>query len=285
MKHQLVTLAHKIYTMTPFHGVREFYFKCFLTMVRGKTTIATVDGMTFSLDLSELIDVCLYLRRYEPDVTQAIEKCCKPGWVVLDIGANIGAHCLRFAKLVGDSGKVYAFEPTDYAYGKLIKNISLNDFCNISPFQVLLSDHNCDSQEIEIKSSWRTDGMHVITKSKVDFRRLDDWFTDNNLKTVNLIKLDVDGNEYPIINGAVTLLKKFEPIILMEVGAWHFENDLANPLLILSDIGYTFWDLTSYSKYENLADLRSQLPEIDQNMDVSINIIATINTHIKDIIS
>jgi FkbM family methyltransferase len=277
MKHKLVNMAKMMYNLTPFQCLRGLYFKCFLSMIRGRKTIATVDGMIFELDLSELIDVCVYLQKFEPDVTAAIEKLCRPGWVVLDIGANIGAHCLRLAKKVGNGGKVYAFEPTDYAYSKLLANISLNDFGNIFPYQLALSDRNLEQQEIEIKSSWRTDGNHVVTKSRVDFRRLDDWLADHSIQAVDLIKLDVDGNEYPILNGARDLLRKFEPVILMEVGAWHFENERNNPVSLLSETGYKFWDLKTYKKYEKLSQLRMQLPEIDKEMAVSVNIAASIN--------
>jgi FkbM family methyltransferase len=277
MKHKIVKIAKMMYNLTPFQGLRGLYFKCFLSMIRGRKTIATVDGMIFDLDLSELIDVCVYLQKYEPDVTAAIETLCSPGWVVLDIGANIGAHCLRLAKKVGNGGRVYAFEPTDYAYSKLLANISLNNFGNIFPYQLVLSDRNLEQQEIEIKSSWRTDGNHVVTKSRVDFRRLDDWLADNSIQAVDLIKLDVDGNEYPILNGARDLLRKFEPVILMEVGAWHFENERNNPVTLLSEAGYKFWDLKTNKKYEKLSQLRRQLPEIDKEMAVSVNIAAAIN--------
>ncbi len=87
-------------------------------------------GVTWNLDLHEGIDFSIFLlggfergtlRLY----TQLLgrERC----EVVLDIGANIGAHTLPLAQLVvPKGGKVYAFEPTVYAYGKLLENIALN---------------------------------------------------------------------------------------------------------------------------------------------------------------
>src|SRR5207302_10135517 len=134
--------AKRLYYATPSRTVRELYFRTFLHLVKDRKTIATVEGMTFELDLSEMIDIGLYLQQYERDVVTVMEHFCHPGWCVLDIGANIGAHTLRFAKRVGPMGKVYAFEPTDYAYCKLVHYVYLNSFKNIDTFQLALSDSN-----------------------------------------------------------------------------------------------------------------------------------------------
>ena len=56
--------------------------------------------------------------QYEPENLRAYRRVVQPGFVVLDIGANIGSHTLPLAQMVGPSGRVYSFEPTDYAFGK-----------------------------------------------------------------------------------------------------------------------------------------------------------------------
>ena len=85
------------------------------------------DGITYDLDLSQGIDFAIYLANvYERGTRAALRRLVQPGSLVLDIGANIGAHTLTLAQLVGPSGRVFAFEPTDYAYGKLQRNLELN---------------------------------------------------------------------------------------------------------------------------------------------------------------
>ncbi len=78
------------------------------------------------LDLHEGIDLAIYLGVYERETLSAWKGLVAPGSVVLDIGANIGAHTLPLASLVGCDGKVIAFEPTAYAFEKLCANIALN---------------------------------------------------------------------------------------------------------------------------------------------------------------
>src|SRR5688572_20988587 len=71
------------------------------------------DGIRWQLDLREGIDFSIYLLgSFEPATVRAYRRIVKPGQTVLDIGANIGAHTLPLARLVGPGGRVIAFEPT-----------------------------------------------------------------------------------------------------------------------------------------------------------------------------
>lgn len=96
---------------------------------KGRYVIATIDRINYDLDLHEYIDSALYFRGcFEPTTTAAIKRLCRPGMTILDIGANVGAHTLRFAKLVGERGRVVAFEPMPWPRARLQRNLELNDF-------------------------------------------------------------------------------------------------------------------------------------------------------------
>ena len=70
---------------------------------QGHETIVRRRGVRWQLDLREGIDLSIYLlRAFEPSTLKAFERLVKPGMTVLDIGANIGAHTLHLARLVGD---------------------------------------------------------------------------------------------------------------------------------------------------------------------------------------
>src|SRR5260221_2442029 len=85
------------------------------------------DGIAYDLDLSQGIDFAIYLGgMFERDTARALIRLVEPSSLVVDIGANIGAHTLRLAKLVGPHGQGLAFEPTEFAFAKLKQNLKLN---------------------------------------------------------------------------------------------------------------------------------------------------------------
>src|SRR3954454_10033377 len=93
----------------------------------GERARVTRRGIRWDLDLSEVIDLSIYLTGYtEYSTVRAYRRLIRPGDVILDIGANIGAHTLQFASLTGPRGQVFAFEPTAFPFGKLKENIRLN---------------------------------------------------------------------------------------------------------------------------------------------------------------
>ena len=79
--------------------------------------IVSRDGIKWNLDLNEGIDLSIFiLGGFEISTINFYKKNIPEGSIILDIGANIGAHTLPFALLAGDNGKVYSFEPTGYAF-------------------------------------------------------------------------------------------------------------------------------------------------------------------------
>src|SRR6266850_1982257 len=84
-------------------------------------------GLRWQLDLNEGIDFSIYLLgAFERSAISTYRRLIPPAAVVLDIGANVGAHTLHLARAVGEDGRVYAFEPTVYAFDKLQRNLALN---------------------------------------------------------------------------------------------------------------------------------------------------------------
>ncbi|MBX6324228.1 MAG: FkbM family methyltransferase, partial [Rhodospirillaceae bacterium] len=108
---------------------------------RGPQARVVRAGVRWELDLREGIDLAVYLNLYERATSRAIARHLRAGAVALDIGANIGAHTLPMARRVGPAGRVVAFEPTDYAFAKLRRNVGLNPdlAARIACLQVLLT--------------------------------------------------------------------------------------------------------------------------------------------------
>ena len=267
-------MAKLVWTATPIPALRTFYFKIYLFLVRGQTRVANVDGITFVLDLSEIIDAAIFLGSYESDVKRAIDRYFREGQTALDIGANVGAHALLLAQRAGPRGRVYAFEPTDYAYRKLITNMSHNNFTNLQAFQLALSNKEMDAQEIKYRSSWRSDGQQIDATTRVDFRRLDIWCHAHSIDRVDFIKIDVDGEEFPILAGALSVLQVSRPTVVVEIGVWHFRGPTPNPLSVLHQLGYRFMDAKTLRDFSTPNDIYAKLAQHRAPDSISINIIA-----------
>lgn len=271
----LLKLATAIWKHTPSRTLREKYFAAYCWLVRGRRVVTTIDGVTFQLDLSEVIDVAVKLGRFEPEVVEAIKSHTRAGDIVLDIGANAGFHALAFAKQTYPAGKVYAFEPTNHAYVRLRENIRLNPRLNVEPLQVALSDQNLPSQTVDFRSSWRTDGIVERRLSTVSFLKLDDWIRDKDIISLSIMKIDVDGYEYPVIRGGLQTIVRFRPTIFIEVGLWHFDDPRGDPMYLLGSIGYRFWDAKSKQQFSHEA-LKSHVSDLSRRMvGISINVIAS----------
>ena len=106
-----ITLARWAYQCV--HAARALF-------TRDDHTIVVRGDIVWDLDLGEGIDFAIYLLgAFERSSIRAYSRLIKPGAVVIDVGANIGAHTLPFAHLVGPAGHVLAFEPTTYAFNRL----------------------------------------------------------------------------------------------------------------------------------------------------------------------
>jgi len=138
---------------------------------------------------------------------QIIEKYVKPGDIVLDIGANIGSYCVYLSTLVGESGHVYAFEPSPRNFSRLTKIV--NSIKNVTIQQSAVGNFTGKSK-LFLSNLVNTDHQLYQTNEKrtcveVDCIRLDDYF--NKDQRVDFIKMDIQGFEYHAFLGMYEVLK------------------------------------------------------------------------------
>jgi FkbM family methyltransferase len=226
----------------------------------GSITQVKRSGVTWELDLKEGIDFSIWLLgSFEPETVRCYQRLVKAGYVVLDIGANIGAHTLLLAKLTGETGKIIAFEPTDYAFSKLLKNRSLNPELSdrIQCLQYMLVDS--DSQESvapSLYSSWpleNDEDLHklhqgrLMTTSGASTKTLDSAIFSIGLDRVDCIKLDIDGFECGMLRGAREVLMRWHPVIIMELAPYVLEEQgasLEELIGLLQEYGYALYNLS-----------------------------------------
>ena len=212
-------------------------------------------GIRWNLDLAEGIDFAIYLMGgFELRTLRLYERLVGPGSVVLDVGANIGAHTLPLAELVGPTGRVVAFEPTKFAFDKLTRNLGLNPSlaARVSPLQIALLGSADERVPETIYSSWPLEQrgeLHAVhggllcSTEGAKAAMLDDVVEGLGLDRWDFMKLDVDGHEPAVIRGAARSLARFRPTILMEWAPSCFEgmdDAVEEALVVLRGCGYAF---------------------------------------------
>lgn len=173
-------------------------------------------------ELSKLI----YCNHFEKDEFSFMEHYIKPGFVVYDIGANIGLHSLYLSYMVGPNGRCYSFEPTKATFESLNENVKLNRFTNIETLNLALSDKE---EILQIYKStngydaWNSlGGFQKIGHNQYDLENVTCIPLDRFLvlypqvKHPDFIKIDTEGWELHVLRGAYNLLKNDSPLIMME---------------------------------------------------------------------
>lgn len=166
--------------------------------------------------------------------------------IIFDVGANIGWYSLLFSKKMPRS-KVYSFEPITETYGYLVANIALNGATNLSHFNLGLSEKE------QLSTFYYFPGGSVLasernlincskaTKRICQMESLDCFVSNHNIENIDLIKCDVEGGELSVIKGGINSIKKFLPILFIELfERWTLQFDYRPDDLIrtLRDIGY-----------------------------------------------
>jgi FkbM family methyltransferase len=194
--------------------------------------IATRRDVTWSLDLTEGIDLAIFLLGgFEVRTLRRYAQLVRNGDVVLDIGANVGAHTLPLAQLVGASGRVYSFEPTAFAFAKQQANIALNPQIGgrISAQQMMLVARDADPLPDSVYSSWplgAAEDLHGEHHGRLKDTQgsskgtLDDFVRNADIERVDFIKLDVDGNESDVLAGGADTIRTSRPKIMLELAPY-----------------------------------------------------------------
>ena len=183
---------------------------------------------------------------FESETLKRFSELVKNGDTVLDIGANVGVFSLLGSKLVGETGKIYAFEPSQNTFNALTENLSLNNIKNVFPQRLALSN----TEGVIHLGAVENDALNFIdVKNKntageaVEMTTLDKWLKINNLNKIDFIKIDIEGAELLCFKGAIEMLKNAPPTILMECNeVWckRFDYSVFDLLQFLHGFGYTF---------------------------------------------
>jgi FkbM family methyltransferase len=177
-----------------------------------------------------------WLGSYEINKRKAFEREILPDQVVYDVGANVGFYSLLAAQLTGEGGKVYAFEPLGRNVEYIRKHAALNRFENISIFEAAVADQ---SGEALFDPGASIAMGHISDSGTLSVRQvsLDALLASGEILAPDVMKIDVEGAEYAVLQGAKNLLSSHRPLIFLDT---HGRDVHARTLGLLEELGYYF---------------------------------------------
>jgi FkbM family methyltransferase len=190
---------------------------------------------------------------FEPSETQATVESLRRGDTFVDVGANVGYYTLLAARLVGQEGRVFAFEPDPESFALLERNVRLNGFGNVVLEPKAVSN---EEGKLRLYLSSENKGDHRIYQVQgeerpfveVEVVTLDRYF-EGDPGRIDFVKIDTQGADLAVIEGMREILESHEGILL-SVEFWPYG---------LRDFGDEASDLLDFviARDFRLFDLRS----------------------------
>lgn len=184
---------------------------------------------------------------HEPINIEFISKKLKQGMTCLDVGANIGYYATFESKIVGDQGKVIAIEPSPINFRYLKHNLSLQNKNNFEAYNIAAGniEENLDFLIFNKKSNYcqvLRQGQDIPPETKVisvPTKQIDTLLKENPIDKLDLLRMDIEGYEWEAIQGAKETIKKFNPMIKIEVHLSVIGSDITKKIFeFLKNNGY-----------------------------------------------
>jgi FkbM family methyltransferase len=233
----------------------------------GAFTATMKGGLKIEISSASSVNSFIEGAPIDTPAMRALEKLVHPSCCVIDVGANVGIISLALSRLAGKAGTVHAFEPVPEALELLRRNVVRNNCVNVTVYDCALSNqqgqvvfYDAGPGKSEV-SSLRPRPGHQIT---VQAATLDSLM--EKLRAVSVIKVDVEGAEYPVLDGARALLDRDKPHLVVEVSDKWSQSlgyRAADVCQLLRDHGYRLF----------VAD-RATLAEIDTPPEEQVDLIA-----------
>jgi FkbM family methyltransferase len=227
------------------------------------TEFTLKDGSKFLYPLDSAIGGALSYDDFEPLELSFVTNNLEEGDIFLDIGANGGLFTIAAAKKVGAKGHVYAFEPSEREQSLLQHNIEINRLDNVTIVKAAVGDKNDTikfviSQDGAMNSLKQNEhpGQKYQNEVEVSMIALDKFATDNDISNVKLIKIDVEGAELLVFQGAEQLLASTKPIILFEANDLTSRSFGYSQEYLLSFLSESEYVIQTWDKNEKITNIQ-----------------------------
>lgn len=238
----------------------------------GSFRLCTRGGINFLLDLSDYQSWLLYFH-FSTDSSEQVVNHVFAGDSVFDIGGNIGQTALLLAEKVSPSGMVYSFEPYLSTFNWFKTNLFLNPkIQNIKVSNIALGN-TFSSAEMH-KDCFTNTGSYRIasiqnpkigSSLQVNISTLDDFILSNDIHKVDFIKIDVEGYELKVLKGAIHAVKRYKPILYIEVDNDNLikYGDCAQSLIaFIFSLGYKVFEAKSGTEVKTSTSFKSNHGDI-----------------------
>lgn len=206
--------------------------------------LTTKFGDLFDADLSSFLEWQLWaFGCYEEHFAELFRYLVSPGDRCVDVGANVGVHTIRLAKLVGSRGEVIALEPDEEVAHRAHRNIMLNQLYNVHVINAAASDEVAGEVKL-----YRPDARDT-NRARASLLRhpyLTGSVTTVPIVTIDkvcpgpvaLIKIDVEGHEAAVVRGAAATIDRYSPAVIFEYAPEFLHDASQSPFGWLADRGY-----------------------------------------------
>jgi len=254
-------LARLFFSSFPYQNGKwtlwRIYKNLFSTAQFKKGTYNTNHGFKLNLENERYIEKYIYYwGEWEGNETHFIKEFLPKDGLFIDIGANIGYFSCLAASIVGNKGHVFSFEPVPQSFQLLSKNIHLNNFHNITAYQIAASNKKgsmllakpknpCALEMVTTRNASTTKPHWEIPSERVD------EIVDRN-QSIDMIKIDIEGAEMLALAGLVEhLSKQNAPIVLCEVND-SFLTDMGSSAekLMAYMINLGYFNIYRFNKYK-----------------------------------
>jgi FkbM family methyltransferase len=238
---------------------------------------------SFLLQFPLIYKIALFFKKNSNPDKLIFTKNVKPGDCVIDCGANVGLYTNFLRLLVGKNGFVHSFEPIPKTFEELNFNTKQHSSVNNYRLNMMgLYDHITSSNafipnEISGHASignhsetWKTDSIQKVT---IDLTTLDDYFDEHRLKTVDFMKMDIEGAEIYALEGAKKTLQKHKPTLYIEVNAELLKSFNQTPMDLiqfLKKVGYQNF----YYQDEKSLELKCFEKLVTSGIEINTNMLA-----------
>jgi FkbM family methyltransferase len=204
-----------------------------------------VRGARVIVPLNDRVGRMMWTGCYEPELVALLRQVLAPGTTFVDVGAHIGYFSIVAAALVGKNGAVHSFEPDPDCFSRLVANSSAYPW--LTTYNSAVADQNGETSFYrspkQSESGWGAIFNEDGNRAELSVRvcTLDNWMLEEGIEKIDVLKMDVEGAEYRVLEGAQALIARTRPMIWAEANGVCLSRDAKSVSLLLSRlIGWNY---------------------------------------------